>query len=175
MSKRFVRSGLLWAALSGAAALAGCIGATDIFNESFINTVTGSEQVASLPQNAPFILLTIENRTNNLAEVEVTYRTTGAVVERLPATVEAGAKFAQAVPCPIDEITVGEITDLTVSGAVVRLGDGGADSPFVAVEPYGRLLTEGINYSCGDGVTFAVVSSTETASGYRVLAFVQSR
>lgn len=159
---------------ASAVTLAGCSEFSNILDPTFIDTLTGANQVAALPGNAPSILLTVENRTNKLAQVDVTYRTSDGVAQRLPITVSGGQQFAQAVACPVEEMTVGEITDLTVSGAFVNLGDGGDSDPFVAVEPFGVLLRDGITYECGDAVTFALVSSTATASGYRIVAFVES-
>ena len=85
----------------------------------------------------------------------------------------APASTGRAVNCPVTEITLGDIADLSQTGALVRLGDGTPDDPFVEVEPFGILFKVGANYDCGDSVTFAVVPSAQTASGYQTIAFVQ--
>ncbi|MBN2447444.1 MAG: hypothetical protein JXO22_12000 [Phycisphaerae bacterium] len=159
------------------ACLGSCADATNLFNSEFLDAVntsiTGESSVATLPGGAPAILLAVENSTSKNVLVEISYRTGTNEVETMTATIEPGQRSAQAVACPVTEITVGSLMDTTASGAAVLLGDGGEDDPRIIVEPFGVILQEGANYDCGDGITFTVVASSQTASGYRVFAFVE--
>jgi hypothetical protein len=148
---------------------------TDLLSPSLIDELTNTTNPAALPGLAQVVLVTFENRLNNPVSYEITYRTVNDTIpDPLSATLDAKTQWAEAVACPVIEITVGDITDLTVSGVFVGVGGQTVNDPFVSVEPLGILLREGVNYECGDGVTFVVLESTATASGYRVLAFVES-
>ena len=159
------------------ACLGSCAGVTGLLNDEFLDalntSITGNSSVATLPGGAPALLLAIQNDTSNNVMVQVSYRTGADEVQTMTATVEPGQRSAQAVACPVTEMTVGELTDTSVSGAYVMLGNGGTNDPVITVEPFGVILQEGANYDCGDGITFSVVSSSQTASGYRVFAWVE--
>ncbi len=157
----------------GVLGLAGCTSITSLFNEEFLQSVSLGPRVASLPGDAPAVLVTVENRTTRLLEAQVSYRTLDDAVETYITTVQAGEKTAQAIPCPITEATLGDVSNLDEVGAIIRLGAGTAADPFIEVEPFGVLLQDGVNFDCGDSVTFAVVPSGVTLSGFQVFAFVQ--
>jgi hypothetical protein len=87
-------------------------------------------------------------------------------------------KTAQMLTCPITELTVGDVSGLDQSGVRVYLvdsltGDGLVGTPFIEVDPFGTLLKEGVNYDCGDGVTFSVQPSSTTRSGYQIFAYIR--
>lgn len=157
----------------------GCVDPTQIFADEFLNATIGGQNVASLPGNAPSVLLAVENQTALPTVVNVRYRLANNDVRELSLQMLPGERSAQALACPIDEITVGELTDPSQAGAFVYL-DTDADAtlnlnaPFVTVEPFGVILRNDTTYTCGDEITFAVVPSSATASGYRVVAFVTS-
>ncbi|GAF86848.1 unnamed protein product, partial [marine sediment metagenome] len=44
---------------------------------------------------------------------------------------------------------------------------------YIEVEPFGVLLQEGINYDCGDVITFTILPSSATLSGYQSFAFIR--
>jgi hypothetical protein len=70
-------------------------------------------------------------------------------------------------------MTLGDVGNLDATGAIVRLGGGTADDPYIEVEPFGVLLQEGINYDCGDVITFTILPSSATLSGYQSFAFIR--
>jgi hypothetical protein len=146
---------------------------TDLLNPAFLDTLTGNTSQAALPGDAPTVLVSFDNRTSNPCAYTITYRTVNDAIETLDGEVGNGIEVAQAVPCPVFEITVGEITDLSESGVIVGLGGLSVNDPFIQVEPFGVLLREGVNFDCGDAVTFVLVETTATRTGYRVLAFVE--
>jgi hypothetical protein len=84
-----------------------------------------------------------------------------------------GAKSGATFICPVEEITLGDVSDLTAIGAVVRIGSGGGSDPVIEVDPFGVLLREGANYDCGDRVTFRVVESDVSLSGFQIIAFIE--
>ena len=153
---------------------AGCSGnLTSLFNDEFLTQLGVTQRAASLPGSAPAIIIRVENRTTRTIEASVSMRLGGDNVDSFVTVVPPGASTGRAVNCPVTEITLGDIADLDQTGAIVRLGDGTPDDPFVEVEPFGVLFKAGANYDCGDSVTFAVVPSAQTASGYQTIAFVQ--
>jgi hypothetical protein len=160
---------LVWA--SGLVAI-GCTSVTELLNPQFLGTV-GSSNVASLPGEAPAVLVTVQNQTSKNVEVTISYRSEKDTVQTYTAAVAAGESTAQALICPILEITLGDVTDLTRSGAIVRLGNGTADDPFVSVEAFGVLMKSGVNYNCGDALTFAVIPSSATTSGYQTIVYIR--
>ncbi len=172
MTGPVVRAVVLIVAASVLSGHAGCTAET-FLNSEFIDAIGGSKDIATLPGVAPVALLAVQNQTAEWAEIQVSYRTGQNEVEVFTATVEPGQRTAQAIACPIEEMTVGDLSDSSLSGVTMRLGNGGAGDPIVVVEPFGVIMKEGANYDCGDGITFAVTYSQETVSGYRVYAYVQ--
>ncbi len=172
MSQRsFYLSGAAAAVLS--LALAGCAAVTSFLNPDFLTAAGLVDEAAGIPGEAPAILVEVENRTGRTVEVLLTWRDADGEVETLINTLAPGLKLGQALICPIDELTLGDISDLTATGAVVRLGTGAADDPVVEVEPFGVRLQDGANYNCGDVITFAVTTSGATRSGYQIFAFIR--
>ena len=170
---RYHRS-LLAAACLSLAATAGCVGnLTNLFNDEFLNQLGVTQRAASLPGSAPAIVVQVENRTDRTIDAVVSMRMGGDNVDSFVTNVPPGASTGRAIICPVTEITLGDIADLTRVGAVVRLGDGTANDPTIDVEPFGVLLKEGANYDCGDSITFAVVQSSQTQSGYQTIVFLQ--
>jgi hypothetical protein len=151
----------------------GCTGITSLFNEEFLEAASIGTNAASLPGDAPAVLVAVENRTTRVVQAQISYRTDDSQVQSYSTLVEAGQKTAQALVCPVTELTLGDVSDLSQIGAIIRLGTGNANDPFVEVEPFGILMKEEANYECGDSVTFAVLPSGVTLSGYQVYAYIQ--
>ncbi|MEP0846177.1 MAG: hypothetical protein HRF50_05055 [Phycisphaerae bacterium] len=160
-------------ALAAALASSGCGFSAQLFNAEFLNTIGFGGQAASLPGEAAAAIVGVENGVANVVEFRLTWRDANGRVQERIQTLDPGVKFAEAVICPMEEVTLGDVADLTATGAVVRLGGQTSADPVVEVEPFGFLLQEGINYDCGDSVVFRVMSSGETASGYRIFAYLQ--
>jgi hypothetical protein len=153
--------------------VAGCTGPSELFNPEFLQTLGVRESAANLPGEAPAVVVEVENRTGRTIEYLVTWREGNGEIERRTGVLPAGSKDGFVVFCPLEEVTLGDVSDLNATGVIVRLGAGGASDPFIEVEPFGVLLQNEINYNCGDGVTFAVLSSSATLSGYQVYAFIR--
>lgn len=156
--------------------LAACIGPTDLLAPDFLSALGATPQVASLPGDAPALLVAVENRADRLVRATVSYRTGDEGVEVVNYRVEPAGRTAQALICPIKEITMGDVSDTRAIGAEVVLTSGqGQDdiAPFIEVEPFGVLMKEGINYDCGDEVTFAIQLSSATSSGYQIFAYIR--
>lgn len=172
-----MRNSVRWLVLGLTAALAmanhGCGSVSGFLNPEFLTSLGIGESVATLPGDAPAIVLGVENRTSRTIEAVVSYRVGVDAVSTFVAVVEPGETTARAVTCPVDAITLGDVNDLSTVGALVRLGNGTPQDPVIEVEPFGVLLRNGANYDCGDGVTFAITNSGATLSGYQVFAFIQ--
>ncbi|RMF76108.1 MAG: hypothetical protein D6744_12600 [Planctomycetota bacterium] len=172
MINRFQTFGSLCvaAALLGAV---GCTNAFSLFNPDFVQALGLSSRAASLPGEAPSIVIGVRNDTSRTVEFLMTWRNDEGDVFQSSPVVGSEQEVLLSEFCPITEITLGDVSDLSATGAVVRLGAGGLDDAFVEVEPFGVLLQSGIHFDCGDRVVFSVRASTETLSGYRVFAEIQ--
>lgn len=169
--------------LALAVGLAGCTALanfTEILNPNLTAALVGPD-VASLPEDAPGLLVGVENRTGRWVRMLVSYRDDDDKVENYTTTVAPGDTSAQMVVCPVTELTLGSVGDLSQTGALVYLvepsdvaaGTSLDDSPYIEVDAFGVLLMEESNYDCGDGVTFAVQESSASTSGYQVWAYIR--
>ena len=133
--------------------LIGCTGALQgLFAEEFLGAIGGGSSVASVPGDAPALLVAVENRTDRIVEADLSYRSEGTGVETVGYLVSPGDSTAQALICPIEELTLGDVADSSAVGARVRLGDGGEYDPYIEVEPFGVIMREGSNFDCGDSI-----------------------
>ncbi len=165
----------LWksAALAVLIAASGCADVTSLLSPEFLSAVGGGTDVANLPGDAPAVLVSVENRTSRVAEMVVSYRDADDNVQQFLKLVTAGDSSGQALLCKVSELTLGDIADPSAPGVVIRLGNGTQDDPFIEVEPFGTILRDGVNFDCGDAVTFVVQPSGGTVSGYQTIAFIQ--
>lgn len=167
---RFTRLAILASCICG---IAGCGGVLSVFDSQFLTALGLNQGAAILPGEAPAVLLEVENRTSRVIEFRLTWRDSDGEIHERTRALAVEEKFAESVFCPVEEITLGDVSDLTATGAIVRLGIGGAQDAFVEVEPFGVLLQESINYDCGDSVSFQILPSSQTASGYQLFAFIR--
>jgi hypothetical protein len=134
--------------------------------------MTGGTAV-TLPGNAPALLVAVENRIDRMALATINYRDANDSLQTYTAVVEPGQRTAKALMCPVSEITLGDLSNPSIVGVTVLLGNGTASDPFIEVEPFGIPLQAGANYDCGDGITFVVQTSSATKSGYQTFAYIQ--
>jgi hypothetical protein len=155
-----------------------CFSPLEFLNPEFISSLGVQGRVASLPGQAPGLVVSVENRTTRAAEITVSYRDADDAVQTYTTYLEAGNSSGQMLVCPISEITIGSITDLRSSGARVALVEGlvGGDLnsvPTIDVEAFGTLLRQGVNYECGDAINFVLRASGTTSSGFEEIAFFE--
>jgi len=164
-----------------AALLGGCTNVSNIFNPDFLTAISAGETVSSLPGEAPGLLVQLENKTTGYVRMVVSYRDIQDNVRNYTSTLGPGDSTGQMLVCPIEEITLGSVTDLNTAGAIVYLGDLSTagdnatlgEIPYIEVDPFGVLLVNGLNYSCGDGIDFLVLETPgQTRSGYRIRAVI---
>ncbi len=91
-------------------------------------------------------------------------------------TLGPGDKSGRLLSCPVQELTLGDLSDLQSAGAQIFLSTptGTGTVPFIDVDPFGVKLRDQVNYTCGDAVTFAVQASTASRSGYQVVAYFRT-
>lgn len=159
-------------ALSAAGLCLGAVGCTEFFSSEFLDVVGGAEPASALPGEAPALLVEVENLTGRTIDFQVTFRDSEEVVEEA-VVLGSTQKWARALVCPVEEVTLGDLANLDEVGVLVRLDDGTADDPVIEVEPFGVLLQDQVNYNCGDSVTFQVQTSGATQSGYRIFAYIR--
>lgn len=171
MSAR-ARWAMLLGGLVAAAASNGCGNLTAVLNPDFVASLGGTGS-AALPGEANALAVYIENRTGNTVQATISYRDADGLAQTYTVLLSAGDKTGQALVCPVSELTLGDIADTTAPGALVRLGLGTEDDAFIEVEPFGVIMREGINFDCGDAITFTVQGSGATNSGFQIFAFIQ--
>ena len=151
----------------------GCLSSDSLFNATFLQQLYGGGSGnADLPGDAPAIVAEVVNETNRNVEYRFTWRDGDGQIQERSGALSPGDSYAEMLICTIQEITLGDVSDLTATGAIVRLGDGSTADPYIEVEAFGILLQEGINYDCGDSISFRILNSSATLSGYRVYAYV---
>lgn len=179
-------SRLRWVGVGLGCLLPGCGLLTNevasLLNPNLFDALGLGTRVASLPGDAPGLLVFVENRTDRYASVVVAYRDGDDKVDAYTTVVGPGERSGQMLVCPVTEITIGDVSNLGQRGAVVYLIDSNTvagntalldGAPFIEVEPFGVLLLEGVNYRCGDGLTLAVQPSAENPSGYQTFAYIR--
>lgn len=163
----------------GLAALAlgtlGCFNPISLLNPDFLSTVGLGAKVATTPGDNPAIVVAVQNQTTHVVDTRLTVRDGDGNVSERQYALGAGQSRAEAWICPISGLTLGDVSDLSASGAQVRLGNGGASDPFVDVEPFGVLLQPDVNFVCGDTITFSVLPSSATKSGYQIYAYINGK
>ena len=159
--------------LTGLLFAGGCVDIQSAFNPAFLQAIGVGESAATVPGEAPAIVIEVENGTPRLIEFRVTWRDAEGEIQERTDALGVGQKYAEALICPIEEVTLGDVGNLDATGAIVRLGGGTFDDPYVEVEPFGVLLQEGINYDCGDVITFTILPSSATLSGYQSFAYIR--
>ena len=166
-------------ALCVLAAGCGAIQVTNLLNPDFLTALGLGTPVATLPGVAPGLLVAVENRVDHPIVMVVSYRDQNDNVQSYTNTLAVGGTSATMLVCPVSEITLGDVSNLNQSGARVYLTSAPPDpnslggAAFIDVEPFASLLREGINYDCGDGLTFTVQTSTATRSGFQTFAFIR--
>ena len=159
--------------LAGLPFISSCVNAEELLNPAFLQVLGVGERASNLPGEAPAIVLEVENGTERVVEFRLTWRDVESRIQERTWTLGVGEKYSEALVCPVEEMTLGDVSNLDAVGAIVRLGSGTANDPYIEVEPFGVLLQEGINYDCGDSVTFVVWPSQATLSGYRIFAQIR--
>jgi hypothetical protein len=160
----------LAAALFG---LGACTDLQQIFSPTFLSALGFGDSVAVLPGEAPAVVLELVNGTDRVIEAKLTWRNSKKEIKELTRSLGVGKKYSEALICPIPEMTLGDVADLKAVGVIVRLGVGLSTDPYMEVEPFGILLQEGVNYDCGDVITFKVLPSSATLSGYQTFVFIE--
>lgn len=168
---RLPRAGVGW--LVCLLFVSACADPLQVFDDEFLTALDLGTRAASIPGDAPAVLIEVENRTSRRVEAQLSWRTGDGEARFEVFGLPPDDKMTEVLICPVDEITLGDVGDLTQPGAFIRLGGGGVNDPFIEVEAFGILLKEGANYNCGDAVTFTVEGSSKTLSGYQILAYIR--
>ncbi len=161
------------ALLAMALGLCGCPSTQELLNPTVFQSLGVGTVAAGMPGEAPAVVIEVENGTERVIEFRVTWRDADGQIQERTEILGAGSKFSEALICPIEEMTLGDVGNLNDIGAIVRLGNGTTADAFIEVEPFGVLLQEEINYDCGDVITFTVLRSAATRSGYQSFAFIR--
>lgn len=85
-----------------------------------------------------------------------------------------GADYGQLVDCNITGLTMGNTSDLTQPGAFFDYNYGGTSSVLQPMAVFGKMLQNGVDFRCGDVITFVTYSLPEDSRSYGVDYQVQS-
>jgi hypothetical protein len=167
------------AVLALTAALIGCQSGIGLLNPEFVELLRPGSSAKGIPGDDPAILVYVQNLTDRWAVMTISYRTSADAVVQYTTSLNPGDKSGQVIVCPVTEITLGNVSDLSEVGVRVGARRGPLSSedplqePFIEVEPFGILLVEDVNYSCGDALTFVVQPSDSSSSGFGTIAYRQ--
>ncbi len=160
------------------AALIGCQTGLGLLDPEFVELLRPGDSARSIPGDNPGLLVYVENRTDRAALMTVSYRTSEDAVETYTTSLNPGDKSGQVLVCPITEITLGSVADLSEVGVrvvatpgVIGAGVDITQLPGIEVEPFGILLTSDRNFSCGDSLTFVVQPSSTSRSRFGTIVY----
>ncbi|HOA73305.1 MAG TPA: hypothetical protein PL151_12110 [Phycisphaerae bacterium] len=144
------------------AGLSGC------FNPAFVNQLAGGSVVPIAPGDTPFIHVLVINATQN-STVGMQFGWTPLTQGRNTAEYTGIAPEQQIgflLPCPVEQIGLGNPNDLT-QPAVVVTTEGGAVS--IPASAFPLILQRGRDFDCGDTVVFTVIDSRSNGYGVEIL------
>ncbi len=163
MSMRMILILMLGTALSWTALGLGC-------NATFLSSTGMSSYVPSTPGANPYIILRFTNsilgpdqspdELNQPGEAcfWATWRYAGGGLDSIGGKgtndMGAGMDYGVVLPCDLTVMTVGNVDDLTQPGAWITYNPGGESNVLQALPPMGRVLQNGVDFRCGDVITF---------------------
>ncbi len=170
----------LGAALTWGGVGAGC-------NPNLVSSLGGTASLPTAPGANPYILVRFQNQIKGPPQNSgqtaasgvdflATYRMTGAkysITGVMGDGLEYTADFGELVPCNMTVITLGDVDDLTAPGAWVAY-HGTLDPVLQPLAPFGKLLQNGVDFRCGDVLTFITYLMPENSRSYGVDYQVQS-
>jgi hypothetical protein len=84
-----------------------------------------------------------------------------------------GEDIGDLLPCNLTNITLGDLTDPTVPGAWVSYHPP-LDPVHRPLKPFGKVLQNGVDFFCGDTITFITIQDLSAKEGYSITYNVQS-
>jgi len=84
-----------------------------------------------------------------------------------------GQDIGALIPCNVTVVTVGDVDDPTVAGAWVVYNPP-LDPVQLPIKPFGKILQNGIDFRCGDTISFISISDSSAKEGYSLTYNVQS-
>jgi hypothetical protein len=84
-----------------------------------------------------------------------------------------GQDIGNLLPCNVTVITLGDVDDPTAPGAWVCFNPV-LDPVHQPLEPFGKVLQNGIDFRCGDTISFTSISDSSAKEGYSLTYSVQS-
>jgi hypothetical protein len=180
-------------------ALALCMGAALTWgglgfgcNPAFVQSLGGAAYVPTAPGTNPYILVRVLNAVSGATmPVPPGSTTLGAPVGigfaldwryaggqpgglGLPgAGLAQNEDIGELVDCNMTVITMGDVNDLTAPGAWLRY-HGTLDFVQQPIVPFGKLLQNGVDFRCGDVITFVTYNDSSATRGYAIDYQVQS-
>lgn len=157
---------------------------------SFLSGFGASNNVPTAPGHNPYIVLRFVNTITGAAQsatatqpgsavFDATWRYAGGGKDyfgyrALPGSTQVmspGEDLGTILPCDISVLTVGDVDDLTATGAWVSWS---GSVVLQDLPPMGRLLQNGTDFRCGDVVTFMLEPNNDIAQRFNITWRVDS-
>jgi len=84
-----------------------------------------------------------------------------------------GQDIGALIPCNVTVVTLGDVDDPTAPGAWVCFNPA-LDPVHMPLKPFGKVLQNGIDFRCGDTISFVSISDSSAKEGYSLTYNVQS-
>lgn len=158
-------------------------------NPLALNSIQANRHVPSTPGANPFIVLRFSNSVvgpdQNTTELDdpaaINFRATWRYAGRgkdgfslSGSILGAGEDIGWTLPCDVTVLTVGDVDDLKEWGAWISFNPPGTDPVRTPLPPFGKLLANGIDFRCGDVVTFMLQPDNSNSTHYSVTYRVDS-
>lgn len=157
-------------------------GASGCLKSEFVNEVAGGGVVPLAPGDTPFISVVVVNKTTKYTfDFVIGYQpsSTGFNAYGL-SNVQPQVQLGVVLSCPVEEIGIGDPSDLTRPAMVLYTGqkstttaqtiDGVSGTVNVPYSAFPLTLKSGQDYECGDAVVFTVVEDPNSGYGINIYA-----
>jgi hypothetical protein len=140
-------------------------------NPQLIGSLGGERHLPITPGATDYILIRFYNAASMPAgtgmEFNQQYRIAGGAMYGFGGVTGLvdGEDFGQLIPCNVTVVTLGDVDDPTVAGAYV-IYNPPLDPVRRAIKPLGKILQNGIDFRCGDTITFISVNDSTASEGY---------
>jgi len=140
--------------------LAGLVFIAQGCNPVFVNQLTGGSVTPLAPGDQAHVLFHVVNDTD--FDIDVYYGVDAPAWSAAPGLhffrpVQAGTERGVVIPCPVNEIGLGSLTDPAQAALDFTVPEGGKISVPASAFPF--TLVNGVDYVCGDAVLITIINA----------------
>lgn len=142
-------------------------------NPQFIGALGGERHLPITPGKTEYVMIRFLNAARMLPGTGMgfnqQYRIAGGAMFGFGGVggngLVDGEDFGELIPCNVTQVTLGDVNDPTVPGAYVVYNPP-LDPVRRPIKALGKVLVNGIDFFCGDTITFISVNDTTVPEGY---------